>query len=72
MGFKDKIIDTELSPCLLPVDHGTQRYSGGPVREAHIRHLRKKVGIVPVVKQIDTLAAEYPAETPLGSHLASA
>ncbi len=28
-----------------------------------VRALRKKLGIVPVVKQIDTLAAEYPAET---------
>lgn len=31
--------------------------------EAAIRALRKKMGIVPVVKQIDTLAAEYPAKT---------
>ena len=28
-----------------------------------IRNHRKSVGIVPVVKQIDTLAAEYPAQT---------
>jgi len=28
-----------------------------------IRGLRKKYGIIPVVKQIDTLAAEYPART---------
>ncbi len=28
-----------------------------------IRKHRKKLGIVPVVKQIDTLAAEYPAQT---------
>ena len=28
-----------------------------------VRALRKKFGILPVVKQIDTLAAEYPAET---------
>lgn len=28
-----------------------------------IRHLRKTYGILPVVKQIDTLAAEYPAQT---------
>ncbi len=28
-----------------------------------IRNLRKRLGIVPVVKQIDTLAAEYPAQT---------
>ena len=28
-----------------------------------VRHHRKERGIVPVVKQIDTLAAEYPAQT---------
>ncbi len=28
-----------------------------------VRAYRKKLGIVPVVKQIDTLAAEYPAQT---------
>ena len=28
-----------------------------------VRKLRKSMGIVPVVKQIDTLAAEYPAQT---------
>ncbi len=28
-----------------------------------VRNLRKKMGIEPVVKQIDTLAAEYPAQT---------
>ncbi len=28
-----------------------------------VRRYRKNVGIVPVVKQIDTLAAEYPAQT---------
>lgn len=29
----------------------------------YVRNHRKKVGVVPVVKQIDTLAAEYPAQT---------
>ena len=28
-----------------------------------VRQFRKEHGIVPVVKQIDTLAAEYPAQT---------
>lgn len=28
-----------------------------------VREMRKKMGITPVVKQIDTLAAEYPAKT---------
>lgn len=36
-------MDAELSPAVLPVDHGSQRYCGGPVTEAHIRHMRKKV-----------------------------
>ncbi len=31
--------------------------------ELTIRRLRKKLGIFPVVKQIDTLAAEWPAQT---------
>ena len=31
--------------------------------EAEMRTLRKKVGIVPCIKQIDTLAGEFPAET---------
>ncbi|MDR1681880.1 MAG: carbamoyl-phosphate synthase (glutamine-hydrolyzing) large subunit, partial [Candidatus Symbiothrix sp.] len=31
--------------------------------KAHLREIRKERGIVPVVKQIDTLAAEYPAQT---------
>ncbi len=30
---------------------------------AEVRSLRKNLGITPVVKQIDTLAAEYPAQT---------
>ncbi len=29
----------------------------------YVRNHRKSVGIIPVVKQIDTLAAEYPAQT---------
>ncbi len=31
--------------------------------ELSIRELRKKLKLIPVVKQIDTLAAEYPAQT---------
>ena len=76
-GFSDRqiaslIMDSSplTSPLLTP-DLGAQRYTGGPVSEAHVRFLRKKLGVVPVVKQIDTLAAEYPAETNylrLGKH----
>jgi len=40
-----------------------KEYQGGAVQEAHIQALRRKLGIMPVVKQIDTLAAEFPAET---------
>lgn len=30
---------------------------------AHVRAARKKIGVVPVVKQIDTMAGEFPART---------
>lgn len=33
------------------------------MNEEQVRELRKKFGITPVVKQIDTLAAEWPAKT---------
>jgi carbamoyl-phosphate synthase large subunit len=33
------------------------------LEEAQVRELRHEYGIVPCVKQIDTLAAEYPAQT---------
>lgn len=32
-------------------------------KELEVRTIRKKMGIVPVIKQVDTLAAEYPAKT---------
>ncbi|PJA22098.1 MAG: carbamoyl phosphate synthase large subunit, partial [Deltaproteobacteria bacterium CG_4_10_14_0_2_um_filter_43_8] len=31
--------------------------------EADVRALRKKIGLLPFIKQVDTLAAEYPAQT---------
>ncbi len=37
------------------------RYPG--ITENYVREFRKRHGIVPVVKQIDTLAAEWPAKT---------
>mmetsp|Transcript_5187 Transcript_5187/g.12017 ORF Transcript_5187/g.12017 Transcript_5187/m.12017 type:complete len:1582 (-) Transcript_5187:297-5042(-) len=69
-GFADR----QISPLLKTSDActpemvkkgnlGTLAYSGGQVKEEHIRNLRKQAGIMPVVKQIDTLAAEFPAET---------
>lgn len=42
------------------VDKGVK---AGDKEALAVRSQRKQLGIVPVVKQIDTLAAEYPAET---------
>lgn len=33
------------------------------LEEIDVRAMRKKMGVLPVVKQIDTMAAEYPAKT---------
>ena len=40
-----------------------KNFQGTDTEIARIREFRKKNGIIPVVKQIDTLAAEYPAVT---------
>ena len=42
---------------------GWETETGGEAAALRIRELRKRLGILPVVKQIDTLAAEYPAQT---------
>ena len=42
---------------------GLERFTSTEKAILVIRDLRKKMGILPVVKQIDTLAAEYPAQT---------
>ena len=42
---------------------GLDTVMSGEKAAQKIRELRKQVGILPVVKQIDTLAAEYPAQT---------
>lgn len=42
------------------------RYVGFPNTndsQSRIREIRKNLGVIPVVKQIDTLAAEFPAQT---------
>ncbi|MBQ0115484.1 MAG: carbamoyl-phosphate synthase (glutamine-hydrolyzing) large subunit [Bacteroidales bacterium] len=39
------------------------KIGNGDKANLDVRALRKKMGIVPYVKQIDTLAAEYPAQT---------
>jgi carbamoyl-phosphate synthase small subunit len=71
-GFADTQIAISLSkakeaavPSLphLTTDEQKKEYQGGVVQEMHIQALRRKLKIMPVVKQIDTLAAEFPAET---------
>ena len=46
-------------------DRQIGRYTNLPGREgeAQIRQIRKSLGVKPCVKQIDTLAAEFPAQT---------
>ena len=47
-------------------DRQIARYLGLPAGldgETRVRERRKALGVVPVVKQIDTLAAEFPAQT---------
>ena len=47
------------------IAHTLLKASNSEVTEAmnKVRNYRKSVGVLPVVKQIDTLAAEYPAQT---------
>ena len=47
----------------LQVARAIAKGMAGPGEAAAIRAYRKRRGILPVVKQIDTLAAEYPART---------
>eukprot|EP00531_Pseudo-nitzschia_arenysensis_P016677 CAMPEP_0116129408 /NCGR_PEP_ID=MMETSP0329-20121206/7908_1 /TAXON_ID=697910 /ORGANISM="Pseudo-nitzschia arenysensis, Strain B593" /LENGTH=1554 /DNA_ID=CAMNT_0003623673 /DNA_START=14 /DNA_END=4678 /DNA_ORIENTATION=+ len=47
-------------------DRQIAKYVGLPQTregEYEVRNLRKRFGVIPVVKQIDTLAAEFPAQT---------
>ena len=44
-------------------DAAIEKIWNGKRTEEDIREMRKSMGIVPVVKKIDTLAAEFPAET---------
>ncbi|MCM1310422.1 MAG: carbamoyl-phosphate synthase (glutamine-hydrolyzing) large subunit [Bacteroides sp.] len=54
-GFSDFQIARSIDPTV----------SGAAAQQAQlaVRNCRKKLGILPIVKQIDTLAAEYPAQT---------
>jgi carbamoyl-phosphate synthase small subunit len=63
-GFADTQIAAAM-PSMPPqsVIDQSFSYQGGAVNHKHIRELRKKLNIHPVVKQVDTLAAEFPADT---------
>jgi carbamoyl-phosphate synthase/aspartate carbamoyltransferase len=74
LGFSDRQIAKALKelPMGTPKNLGRvprgvsgpmEEYCGGVVHETHIRSLRWQHGVQPVVKQIDTLAAEFPAQT---------
>lgn len=53
LGFSD----SQIAICL-------NKNSNAPaISELDVRHYRKSFGIVPFVKRIDTLAAEFPAQT---------
>lgn len=43
--------------------YGDRMHKENELLSNQVREIRKQNGIVPVVKQIDTLAAEYPAQT---------
>lgn len=50
--------DFQVARCVLK-----ERMTDSEQANLDVRALRKSLGILPVVKQIDTLAAEYPAQT---------
>ena len=66
--FRNKAIDEKELPSLIAY---AKKYGFSDEQIAHclkmedlsIRHMRKRFEITPVVKQIDTLAAEWPAQT---------
>lgn len=55
-GFSDKQI-----ACYVGLSPGLEG-------ESRVRDKRKALGVYPVVKQIDTLAAEFPGKSLLGAH----
>jgi carbamoyl-phosphate synthase large subunit len=66
--LEKKLRDSDLSENLLKdakrygfSDHQIGKCVG--LNEMSVRKLRQKLGIIPVVKQVDTLAAEWPAKT---------
>jgi len=68
VGIESQLKEKQLEPALLQ-ESKRLGFSDSQIARAvektpaEIRTLRKENGIVPVVKQIDTLAAEWPAKT---------
>ncbi len=62
--LKEKQLDAELMRRAKHLGFSDRQISRAKqTDEMEVRKLRKEMGIVPVVKQIDTLAAEWPAKT---------
>jgi carbamoyl-phosphate synthase large subunit len=66
--LEKKLRDSDLSENLLKdaKRYGFSDHQIGKcvsLNEMNVRKLRQKFGIIPVVKQVDTLAAEWPAKT---------
>ena len=68
IGMENKLVNSKLEQSLLRAakkigfsDKQIARCVG--LNEENVRLLRQTFGIIPVVKQIDTLAAEWPAKT---------
>ncbi|MDR2527963.1 MAG: carbamoyl-phosphate synthase (glutamine-hydrolyzing) large subunit [Synergistaceae bacterium] len=62
-GFSDYQIAKLVYNPEKPGKNIDDRFNVAEEKRGDVRSLRKRLGIVPVVKQIDTLAAEYPAKT---------
>ena len=63
-GFADRQIAAHLSEVAGKSSVVSRcGYTGGLVHKSYVQSLRKEASISPFVKQIDTLAAEFPAET---------
>mmetsp|Transcript_10446 Transcript_10446/g.14786 ORF Transcript_10446/g.14786 Transcript_10446/m.14786 type:complete len:1543 (+) Transcript_10446:33-4661(+) len=71
-GSIDKLLETNARARMLALkqagfsDRQLARYlnlQSGTNGESRVREKRKALGVVPCVKQIDTLAAEFPAQT---------
>ena len=63
MLFRSKIVPTLLKKAKILGFSDVEIAKRTGKKFEQIRKLRKKHGIVPITKQVDTLAAEFPAKT---------